>query len=536
MPATLDESLLAERKVGEILITLTGDFHFNEKAPNQSLVDGKSEKPSLIKAKSLTFKVPNSFGTAAATVYVCDDQLTTCQARKFNFAGEGRKVAPSMATVAKAKQVTNKFGFIENSLGQALEKAKSEKKLVLAEFGARWCPGCIRLETEIFGQKKFKTLTKSFIKVHLDSDVFENSVLNEKYQIKGIPTLMVLDSTGAEISRVVDFQPLETIEAFLSSADANRLSINDLKTKVAAGDTTASLVLGQRLYAANRFEESVPFFETFEKSGTRPIELFDARIQAAVQITKKDPTKVSNLIQLAQDTIAREPTSSRSLQWRILLLKQLPKADHRRQQVFDDGVALADQLLKQPAKLPQATAGDLVGEYKGYEVMLVAAAKAELAAAADLNPAQIEDANREAAKVATDLKIPVSNAGPSLRHLLFLMNAKQFSQAQTLAEKMLKQDPGNPEIQRRLIRILNELGKYSEAISVGEKALKKSYGQNEIWVALQLAKAYQGAGKTNEARSLLTDFLARAEMQWPSANSDRVKMTSLLAELPQTAL
>ena len=38
-------------------------------------------------------------------------------------------------------------------------KAKKEKRLILADFSARWCPGCVRLENEVLGSREFKKLT-----------------------------------------------------------------------------------------------------------------------------------------------------------------------------------------------------------------------------------------------------------------------------------------------------------------------------------------------------------------------------------------
>jgi thiol-disulfide isomerase/thioredoxin len=59
----------------------------------------------------------------------------------------------------------NKHGFIEQNFQKAIDLAKSKGKLLLVDFGARWCPGCVRLETEIFDQKflnrRLKNLSKS---------------------------------------------------------------------------------------------------------------------------------------------------------------------------------------------------------------------------------------------------------------------------------------------------------------------------------------------------------------------------------------
>ena len=102
---------------------------------------------------------------------------------------------------------------------------------MLVDFGARWCPSCVRLEDEIFGTTRFKNMTKDFVKVKIDVDRFENTVVSEKYSVKGIPTLLVVNSDAQEISRMVDFQTLDVWNSFFSSIKADPLSLSKLKER-----------------------------------------------------------------------------------------------------------------------------------------------------------------------------------------------------------------------------------------------------------------------------------------------------------------
>jgi len=96
---------------------------------------------------------------------------------------------------------------------QALAKAKAEQKLVLLNFtGSDWCPWCIRLEREVFSKPEFTAYAKTNLVLvlvdfprgkQLGKDQQQaNKALAEKYGIDGLPTIVVLDSTGKQLGRL----------------------------------------------------------------------------------------------------------------------------------------------------------------------------------------------------------------------------------------------------------------------------------------------------------------------------------------------
>lgn len=96
---------------------------------------------------------------------------------------------------------------------KAVEKAKSEKKLVMLDFtGSDWCGWCIKLNKEIFSQPEFvEYAEKSIVAVELDfpqkkAQTAElkkaNKELQKKYNIRGYPTIVVLNGEGKEIGRL----------------------------------------------------------------------------------------------------------------------------------------------------------------------------------------------------------------------------------------------------------------------------------------------------------------------------------------------
>jgi protein disulfide-isomerase len=95
----------------------------------------------------------------------------------------------------------------------AVTKAKAEKKLVMLDFtGSDWCGWCIKLNKEIFSQPEFvEYAQKNIVAVELDfprkkEQTAElkkaNKELQKKYEIKGYPTIVVLNGEGKEIGRL----------------------------------------------------------------------------------------------------------------------------------------------------------------------------------------------------------------------------------------------------------------------------------------------------------------------------------------------
>jgi len=89
---------------------------------------------------------------------------------------------------------------------RALASAKANDKLILADFtGSDWCGWCVKLKKEVFSDPKFKAWAKGrVILLELDyprrkrqsaSLKAQNQQLARKYQIRGFPTILVIDKS-----------------------------------------------------------------------------------------------------------------------------------------------------------------------------------------------------------------------------------------------------------------------------------------------------------------------------------------------------
>lgn len=101
---------------------------------------------------------------------------------------------------------------------KALEQAEETGKPVLVNFtGSDWCGFCIRQEDEVFSTDEFKAWAEeNVVLLELDfprskeqSDELkqQNRELQRKYEVRGFPTVLVLNAEGEAIERYVGYRP-----------------------------------------------------------------------------------------------------------------------------------------------------------------------------------------------------------------------------------------------------------------------------------------------------------------------------------------
>ncbi|MGD0813341.1 MAG: thioredoxin family protein [Verrucomicrobiota bacterium] len=102
------------------------------------------------------------------------------------------------------------------SVPDATAQAKKENKLVLLDFtGSDWCGWCKKLDAETFSKSEFADYAgKNLVLVTVDFPAQKqqsadlkaaNKALQEKYQIGGYPTLIVLKPDGTEVWKQVGY-------------------------------------------------------------------------------------------------------------------------------------------------------------------------------------------------------------------------------------------------------------------------------------------------------------------------------------------
>jgi thioredoxin:protein disulfide reductase len=98
--------------------------------------------------------------------------------------------------------------------------ATNEHRPLIVDFGAEWCAACKELTTHTFADDSVRSEAGRFVAVRVDAtddDDAQVNAIKDKYKVVGLPTVVVMDSTGQERVRFNEFVPPER---FLSAIRA----------------------------------------------------------------------------------------------------------------------------------------------------------------------------------------------------------------------------------------------------------------------------------------------------------------------------
>ena len=104
----------------------------------------------------------------------------------------------------------------------ALEQAKSSQRPLIVDFGAAWCGACKELDKLTFSQESVQREAGRFMAVKVDAtnddDPNVEAAMNA-FSVKGLPTVVIFDSKGAEAVRYTDFVEAEKLLSALKKVD-----------------------------------------------------------------------------------------------------------------------------------------------------------------------------------------------------------------------------------------------------------------------------------------------------------------------------
>lgn len=97
-----------------------------------------------------------------------------------------------------------------NDINQAMEEAKKSNKTIFIDFYADWCSYCVEMDEETYTDPQVKEkLTQNYVLLKVDVD--ENPDLSSKYKAYSLPTIVIVDSSGNEIKRIIGYQTPEQL-------------------------------------------------------------------------------------------------------------------------------------------------------------------------------------------------------------------------------------------------------------------------------------------------------------------------------------
>lgn len=99
----------------------------------------------------------------------------------------------------------------------AIAEARAAHTPYIVDFGASWCGACGELERNTFSDPRVQAEGGRFVAVHVDlspgRDLTEGRALLASYDQRGLPLVVLHDSEGNEVHRVIEFvEPDELLE------------------------------------------------------------------------------------------------------------------------------------------------------------------------------------------------------------------------------------------------------------------------------------------------------------------------------------
>lgn len=145
--------------------------------------------------------------------------------------------------------------WFDGGFEQAQAQAQATAKLIFVDVGAYWCPPCHELDEKTFTDERVgEWLAKHAVALHIDAEKGEGVELVQRYHVQAYPTLLMLDATGIEKGRLIDFIEPDALLPKLEELAAGGNVLADLEAAVEAApdDTQARYDLGHAYVLAAR--------------------------------------------------------------------------------------------------------------------------------------------------------------------------------------------------------------------------------------------------------------------------------------------
>lgn len=116
-----------------------------------------------------------------------------------------------------AAAVKSSPDWIINDEEAAFSQAAAEGKPLMMDFYADWCAACVELDHKTYNQPLVQDRAQRFICLKMDftrQNDWSRS-MTEKYQVKGMPTVIFFDSQGREKERFVGFKNAEEVAVIM---------------------------------------------------------------------------------------------------------------------------------------------------------------------------------------------------------------------------------------------------------------------------------------------------------------------------------
>lgn len=486
-----DNQMNTKTTVNVIELTPNKGFHINDKAPASATFDNLEAiyKPKIKTEQKITFHVLPKTKKAHLKYFVCDDAKTVCEQHTQEVVMSKDAVTTSAENPAEPNQKKSN-----------LEKFVSTDKPTLLIFSAPWCPACIRMATETYPQAAVKKLFSKMNVQKINIDLVENEAISKKYNVKAIPSLVLVNTSGEEIFRWLDYQPAQKFAKELDSELKNKEDFVATLRKADSGDKIAALKAAQIYSSQMVWEKAAQYYDILKDERSKNLKL-SCEVNL-LSDKKDDDEKAKSEYLLGLDkSIALTTSIVDQLRWKIdyFETKETPKekldASSLQKIILDLNKLVSDK------KIAEAFQQSTIGDMTGFEKIETLDMRGRVEDLLGMSEAKKETQKQMLAlllKQKHDVKFP----GQLINSIYYFTQSGSPSEAEKLIQKLVSANPKSYVYYQRYASFLTSQKRADEALVQIDKALQFKEG-NEPQLNVAKIKILKTLAKKAEALVLV---------------------------------
>ncbi len=109
--------------------------------------------------------------------------------------------------------------------------ASDKKTEIVINFYAYWCPACRELYKKVLQSDGVKEVLSNYVFARCNGEEGEGEKLFNQYKITAFPTLLILDSNGKEMDRLVDEIDEQRIKKSLEQIKSGKSELDEMAKK-----------------------------------------------------------------------------------------------------------------------------------------------------------------------------------------------------------------------------------------------------------------------------------------------------------------
>ncbi|HUI63959.1 MAG TPA: thioredoxin family protein [Bacteroidota bacterium] len=153
--------------------------------------------------------------------------------------------------------------FLHGPLSEAVNRAQAEKKPVMIDFITDWCMWCDTLDRNTYTNARVAAfVSENVVPIKIDAEKGEGISIAKKYTVSGYPTILLINTDGEEIDRIVGYQPPEPFLKSLTDYVHGVNTLSQLKVDVQKNpsDARARYMLAAKYGARNDVEQAAEHY------------------------------------------------------------------------------------------------------------------------------------------------------------------------------------------------------------------------------------------------------------------------------------